>query len=75
MMPTQENQIAERSHQIWEREGRPEGKHLQHWYQALAEFEEESAPQEAPSKARRPAAAASRKPASPRRRKPSTGKA
>lgn len=57
MLPTQEDRIAERSYQIWEREGKPEGKHLQHWFQAIAELEEKSASAKSPSRARRPAAA------------------
>jgi len=57
MSPTQEDRIAERSYQIWEREGKPEGKHLQHWFQAIAELEAKSTPAKSPSRARRPAAA------------------
>ena len=74
MMPKQENQIAERSYHIWEREGRPDGRDQQHWFQALAELQAESASPEAPS-SRRAAAATSRKPASSRKRRPTTGNA
>ncbi|MDE2466432.1 MAG: DUF2934 domain-containing protein [Alphaproteobacteria bacterium] len=38
--PTQE-QIARRSYQIWEREGRPEGRAVAHWCQAAAELQSE----------------------------------
>lgn len=34
-----EHQIAEHSYLIWEREGRPEGRHLEHWFRAKAEME------------------------------------
>jgi len=33
--------IRERAYAIWEREGRPEGQHLQHWEQATREIAEE----------------------------------
>jgi DnaJ-class molecular chaperone len=33
--------VRERAHAIWDREGRPEGAHEQHWTQAEAELETE----------------------------------
>jgi len=33
-----EERIRQRAHEIWEREGRPEGREQQHWYQALEEI-------------------------------------
>jgi hypothetical protein len=33
-----EQRIRERAHQIWEREGRPEGKSDEHWQRAQAEI-------------------------------------
>jgi DUF2934 family protein len=30
--------IRERSYQLWEQEGRPEGRHLDHWLQAEQEL-------------------------------------
>ena len=33
-----EEQVRQRAHEIWEREGRPEGREQQHWYQALEEI-------------------------------------
>lgn len=33
-----ERQIRERAYQIWEREGRPDGKSVAHWLQAEAEI-------------------------------------
>jgi hypothetical protein len=35
--------IRERSYQIWEQEGRPEGRHLDHWLQAEHELAAENA--------------------------------
>ena len=35
--------IRERAHAIWEREGRPEGRHIEHWQQAAREIAEEDA--------------------------------
>ena len=35
--------IRERSYQIWEHEGRPEGRHLDHWLQAEHELIAENA--------------------------------
>ena len=49
--------IQERSYSIWEREGRPHGRHLQHWAQAEAELRAEGAP--APKRARAKRAASS----------------
>lgn len=36
-----EDAIRQRSHAIWEREGRPEGKALEHWLRAKVELERE----------------------------------
>jgi hypothetical protein len=35
--PDRDQGIRERAYAIWEEEGRPEGKHLQHWLRAEAE--------------------------------------
>jgi hypothetical protein len=35
-------QISKRAREIWEREGRPEGRDKEHWLQAEAELHEES---------------------------------
>ena len=37
MDPTKEEQIRIRAYQIWEAEGRPEGRHDHHWSQAQTE--------------------------------------
>ena len=36
--------VRERAYAIWERENRPEGKHLDHWLCAQAEIEAEQSP-------------------------------
>lgn len=41
MADIEENRIRERAHEIWEREGRPEGKRDEHWLRARAELEQE----------------------------------
>ena len=38
-----DDRIRERAHAIWEREGRPEGKHDEHWRRAVEEIDRESA--------------------------------
>jgi hypothetical protein len=38
-----ENKIRERAYAIWEREGRPHGRHDDHWHQASTEQEDGSA--------------------------------
>jgi hypothetical protein len=35
--PDRDQAIRERAYAIWEEEGRPQGKHLQHWLRAEAE--------------------------------------
>jgi hypothetical protein len=35
-----EKRVQERAYEIWESEGRPEGRHHEHWQQARAEFSE-----------------------------------
>lgn len=46
MTNSREDQIRQRAHEIWEREGRPHGQHDQHWAQALTEIEREAGGQE-----------------------------
>ncbi|TPI10967.1 DUF2934 domain-containing protein [Mesorhizobium sp. B4-1-3] len=36
-----EERIRQRAHEIWEREGRPEGRQQEHWDQAVQEIESE----------------------------------
>ena len=35
-------QIRERAYELWEREGRPHGRHMDHWTQAEREVEDRS---------------------------------
>ncbi|MBC9208843.1 DUF2934 domain-containing protein [Roseomonas aerophila] len=37
MQDEQQDRIRDRAHAIWEREGRPEGRHTDHWLQAEQE--------------------------------------
>lgn len=34
-----ENRIRQRAYEIWEREGRPEGRHAEHWDRACREIQ------------------------------------
>jgi hypothetical protein len=43
---TTHEEISQRARQIWEREGRPEGRDMEHWLQAEAELRQESVPQQ-----------------------------
>jgi hypothetical protein len=47
MQPT-ESEIRERSYQIWQNEGRPEGQAWDHWLRAEAELREKEAPEGSP---------------------------
>lgn len=53
-----------RAYEIWEREGRPHGKALEHWFQAISEINREEAEAEA-AKVKK---AASRKTAATKKR-------
>ena len=39
-----EQDIKARAYAIWEEEGRPEGKHLEHWTRAAQELDDSPAP-------------------------------
>jgi hypothetical protein len=41
--------IRARAHQIWEREGRPDGRHIEHWEMASAEMASEAKPAKKPA--------------------------
>ena len=43
-MQLDEREIASRSYFIWEREGKPHGKDLDHWLRAKLEIEAEAVP-------------------------------
>jgi len=40
---TRDDRIRIRAYEIWQREGRPEGRHEQHWVAATGEIDEEDA--------------------------------
>jgi hypothetical protein len=40
-MTDREEHIRRRAYEIWEREGRPDGRHLDHWHLAASQIEEE----------------------------------
>jgi hypothetical protein len=61
-----EDTIRIRSYEIWEREGRPEGQHVDHWLQALEELRAEALTSPAPERGARPAPS---KPRAPRAKK------
>jgi len=42
MVSDRDEKIRQRAHQIWEREGWPEGKHDEHWAQAAREIDNEA---------------------------------
>ena len=49
MHPDDQDLIRARAHQIWEREGRPDGRHIEHWEMASAEIAEEAKPAKKPA--------------------------
>lgn len=86
-MTDTEQRVRERAHQIWEAEGRPHGRHEEHWRLAREQIagEEELKEMGGPlpeaarkptrpraAKPKAPAADAARAPARPRRRKTTT---
>jgi hypothetical protein len=52
-----EERIRRRAHEIWEQEGRPEGRDQEHWAQASREIEAESDGPATPDDAPTPTAA------------------
>ncbi|MFC3167433.1 MULTISPECIES: DUF2934 domain-containing protein [Paracoccus] len=38
MATEHDDRIRQRAHQLWEEQGRPEGKHAEHWEQARTEI-------------------------------------
>lgn len=52
-MSDREMRVRERAHQLWEREGHPSGREVDHWDQALREIDAEDGPVEAKKKAPR----------------------
>lgn len=41
MADIDDERVRQRAHEIWESEGRPEGRHDEHWRRARAELEQE----------------------------------
>ena len=41
MTTEREDRIRQRAHQLWEEQGRPEGRHDEHWQQASSEIGED----------------------------------
>ena len=64
-----EHEIRQRAHQIWEREGRPDGMDREHWVRAERELAQE-APAAAPKQAGARKAAAGTAAKSPNGTKP-----
>ena len=58
-MDQEEDRIRQRAHQLWEEEGRPEGRAEDHWSRARQELQGGSDPAQSDSTAEDPAAAAS----------------
>jgi hypothetical protein len=56
-MPTQD-EIRELAHRLWEEDGRPKGKDLEHWTKATAMLESGQSAGNAPAKTRAKAPAA-----------------
>lgn len=50
---TSEDDVRVRAYSLWEKDGKPEGQHLEHWRRAAEEIGEEApptAPAQAPAK-------------------------
>ncbi|RVD55574.1 DUF2934 domain-containing protein [Mesorhizobium sp. M2D.F.Ca.ET.185.01.1.1] len=68
MTDDRHERIRQRAHEIWEKAGRPEGAHMEHWEQAAAEIYAAGKPKKAAKKAaaakvEKPKAAKAEKPA------------
>ncbi|TGT70901.1 DUF2934 domain-containing protein [bacterium M00.F.Ca.ET.159.01.1.1] len=68
MTDDRHERIRQRAHEIWEKAGRPEGAHMEHWEQAAAEIDAAGKPKKAAKKAaaakvEKPKAAKAEKPA------------
>lgn len=56
-MPDKHARISEKAYKIWEKEGRPSGRHEHHWDEAAREIEGEDAAVVKKLRAKKPAAA------------------
>jgi hypothetical protein len=61
MQDNVEHRIRARAHQLWEQEGRPDGRAEHHWHEARKLVEIEATKQPRKTAASRPAKAKSRK--------------
>ncbi|HZP20631.1 MAG TPA: DUF2934 domain-containing protein [Bauldia sp.] len=43
MAKDREARLRQRAYELWEKAGRPEGRHEEHWYQALTEIPDDEA--------------------------------
>jgi hypothetical protein len=50
--PDRQAEIAKRAYAIWEREGCPKGRELEHWLKAEAELDKPAPPPPAPKRRR-----------------------
>ena len=48
-MPDREQKIRERAHQIWEQEGRPDGREQEHWERPSREVDAKEGSEGTPS--------------------------
>ena len=51
MSDDREDRIRKRAHALWEQNGRPEGRHEEHWHQASQEDDDPTKPQDSESPA------------------------
>lgn len=71
-MPTREEKIRERAHQLWEQEGRPAGQEAQHWERASREIDAAEAASDGLGHPRQPPEAQATGSASPQQTHPDT---
>ncbi|ESW80867.1 hypothetical protein X773_15355 [Mesorhizobium sp. LSJC285A00] len=76
MTDDKQDRIRQRAHEIWEKAGRPEGAHQEHWEQATAEVDGAVAkPKKAAKKADAKPAKAAAKPKAAKPAAANSGKA
>jgi len=49
-----DEKVRQRAYQLWEADGRPEGRDQAYWFQAVAEFAEDAAKAIKPASKRKP---------------------
>jgi hypothetical protein len=70
MSDDREHKVRERAYALWETEGRPSGRHEEHWHRANSEFPVAPVEEAAPGETTPPTAAKPKQP----RRKPATAR-